>query len=406
MKRGEQALWHLVGKLNHDDSDTVGFPILSASLTEEALAMGLDVPQPPIRYAAPFQKKVKTLLNANVRDWQSTTIVFSLEALRMALRPDEGVLSENGSVCISPSATAGHLLNKRDDRALKYLSESLQANKSGAVPAVYPIDIFEIAWSLVHLKNVGAIEPDHPNVRKALDFIWSKWSPKEGIATGSSFPIADMDDTAACFIVLDWGGYPVSLDVFEHYEKDTHFCCYHHETNPAMSAHVRLLLALRSAPEHPKKAAWIEKTVNALRTMDDNGTFWWDKWHASPYYVNSTAITALHGLDNELARNRVKWIVRTQQDDGGWGYYGTSTAEETAYCLLTLIHHHQFYDDITMHIINEGAKFLMLHAQDSQKQGLWIGKSLYTPTRPVEAAVLSALVSYHRLQYGEQIGAH
>ena len=42
------------------------------------------------------------------------------------------------------------------------------------------------------------------------------------------------------------------------------------------------------------------------------------------------------GYDDNLCQESVKWILKTQKSDGSWGFFGFSTAEETAYCLQAL----------------------------------------------------------------------
>ncbi|MCC7206444.1 MAG: hypothetical protein IT323_04010, partial [Anaerolineae bacterium] len=325
VQRGEDALWRVVGRLGMDDSDTVGFPVLSVALADEALALGLDVPRPPIRFAEPYRRKVKALLANPDRDWRASPLIHSLEALRSAVPATQEPFGGNYSVGVSPSATAGYLLERRHDLALNYLTTTLASEGTGAAPALMPIDVFDIAWSLIHLRHASVVDPDDPDVRRGLDFLWQNWSPECGIGCSSYFTVPDVDDTAAAFIVLRWGGYPVSPDVFAHYEMDDNFSCYHGETNVSLSAHARLLAALRLCEDHPRYPFWIEKTINVLRRFDENGSFWWDKWHASPYYVNSAALNALHGVADDLASTRLKWILRTQNDDGGWGYLGRST---------------------------------------------------------------------------------
>lgn len=395
VKRGENALWKIVGRLGRDDSDTIGFPIIAAALTREAARVGLDVPLPPIRFAGAYRKKVQALLDSPDRDWCASTVSFSLEALRDALHETDMVLEGNGSVSSSPSATAGYLLSVQNGTAaksLEYLRAIQQAD--GSIPAVAPIDLFEIAWTINHLRLAGAIEPDTPGVRPLLDELWRVWSPAEGCGYSSYLSVADSDDTSMCFTVLRWSGYPVTPEIFEHYEGEDHFYCYHGETNPALSAHVRLLAALRSAEDHPWHTMWIDKIVNALHRFDENGSYWWDKWHSSPYYVSGVALHALLDVDDPLAHSRLKWILRTQNDDGGWGYLGESTAEETAYCLEALLHWTTHVETIDKTVLDAAALYLQKQLQDYRETPLWIGKSLYYPAGPVKAAVLGALYSY------------
>lgn len=395
IKRGEDALWKLVGHLGRDDSDTVGFPILATSLAEEAAKLGLDVPQSPVRHAVPYKKKVAALIDAPVRPWRSSTITFSLEALRNTVSHHDDVLESNHSVSISPAATAAYLLAHHHDGAVDYLRSLMNDEGTGGIPAFGRIDIFEMLWSLMKLLLTGLIDPNEPDVRAILDVLASRWSPEYGISYSTHFPVVDIDDTAATFMLLKWGGYDVSADVFRYFEKDDHFCCYQGETNPSPSTHLRLLQALQYAQDHPMHDAWVTKIVSALKRFDENGSFWSDKWHTSPYYVSNLAIHALQGVDDALASSRLKWILKTQNDDGGWGYLGDSTPEETAYALEALLMWNRCVEPIEAAVMDEAAKFIGQHIDDPMYVPLWISKGLYTPHNIVRAAILSVLYQYH-----------
>lgn len=399
VQRGEKALWRLVGQLGRDDSDTVGFPVLAAALADEASALGLDVPRAPVRFAKAYQKKVEGLLHSPNRDWLSTTLTFSFEALRFAMQDGDKLLEANDSVAVSPSATAAYLMLKQDDSALRYLTYTMQEEGSGAVPAVWPIDTFEVAWSLTYLRNAGAVDQHEPRVRALLDFLYSVWSPSTGISPSSKWRVNEIDDTAAAYLMLVWGGYPVSADVFDAYETDEFFWCYPGETNPSLSSHIRLLTALRSSGRDDALTQQrIAKVINVLHKYDQNGSFWWDKWHASPYYVTNFSLTALRGLADDLVHSRLRWILRTQNDDGGWGYLGESSPEETAYCLLALLEWDRSVARIDRSILDAAAMYLQNHLNDPTYAPLWIGKSLYTPYFPVKSAILSALYAYLTLE--------
>ena len=394
VQRGENALWKLVGGLGRDDSDTVGFPVLAASLAAEATALGLDVPRAPIRFAAAYKRKVEMLLQQPRRNWLGNTLSFSFEALRSAAAPDDELLETNDSVSVSLSATAAYLMGKQDDAAMRYVRNVVAEEATGALPAVWPIDIFEVAWSLNYLRAVDAVDPSQPDVRKQLDFLWAVWQPDRGVSSSSHWRVPEIDDTAACYAVLGWGGYPADDSVFQSFETDEFFWCYQGETNPSLSAHVRLISALRSGERTPTNEARIKKAVSVLYKLDENGSFWWDKWHASPYYVSAAALSALHGIADDLARSRFKWILRTQNEDGGWGYLERSTAEETAYCLEALLFWDRNVERVDPARLDMAANYLKRHMYDSSYVPLWIGKSLYTPYFPVKAAILSALFDY------------
>jgi hypothetical protein len=277
---------------------------------------------------------------------------------------------------------------------LDYIKGVMKLDGTGALPASSPIDNFEIAWSLSHLIQTHIIDSKNPEVQRVLDQLWGAWSPDVGVGGSSYFSVPDIDDTAASFYVLDWAGYPVDLSVFEYYELEDHFFCYQNETDPSLSAHVRFLLALRRSADHPNREHWIQKVINALRRLDHNGSFWWDKWHTSAYYVNSLALEALSGIADDLAYSRLKWILRTQNDDGGWGYMGESTPEETAYCLKALMTWDRTRERIQSEKLDAAAQYLLSHRGVSDAVPLWIDKSLYTPYYPVRAAILSTLLSY------------
>src|SRR5260221_5934953 len=59
--QGVEALWHYFSCLDQDDSDTVGFPILSVSFMGEAQQLGLEVPKAAIRYVAGDHEQIISL---------------------------------------------------------------------------------------------------------------------------------------------------------------------------------------------------------------------------------------------------------------------------------------------------------------------------------------------------------
>lgn len=396
VQRGVAALWRLVSKLSRDDSDTVGFPVVAAVLGRDAAALGLDIPRPTIRYGDAYRRKVEKMLGRSQRDWRTSALSFSLEGLWHDIAESDIVLEANGSVASSPAATAAYLFTRNDEAALKYLLSIKEAD--GSMPALAPVDVFDITWSLSQLQDIDLVNPQDPQIRRALDHLWQRWSPETGLYYSSYFRVPDLDITSASFALLRWGGYPVQADVFEYFEMDDHFCTYRDESHPSSAAHLRLLLALQACPEHPKQPAWMEKALGALRRYDANGTFWWDKWHASPYYVTNLAMRAFARVDRELAASRLKWVERTQNDDGGWGYFDQSTVEETAYCLDTLLLWRRLGESVDPGILEAGANFLRSWGNKEAYTPLWISKGLYTPYNIVKSILLSA--RYHLMEMG------
>jgi halimadienyl-diphosphate synthase len=196
-------------------------------------------------------------------------------------------------------------------------------------------------------------------------------------------------------MVLDWAGYPVQPDVFANYEHDTHFRCFQDETDPSLSAHIRLLLALKTRRDSSQYTSWVEKILKFVRDYQLNHA-WTDKWHTSPFYLHSASIPALHAVDDVIASVHLQEVLGSQHSDGGWGYFGSSTLEETAYALQSLLYWHCHVSKIDKQVLTAGVAYLSLNMQKRQPS-LWIGKCLYTPSNVVRAAVLSALHMYATL---------
>ncbi len=394
VQQAENFLWRTYNYLSRDPHDTIGFPVLAVSLLNEATQLGLDVPSDLYCDVATIEKKLNMVGRVSSA-WRYNTMSFSLEAAHPKYPEEPNFLEANGSVGTSPAATAAMLIRRGREYtpSLNYLRNI--ANPDGGIPNVGPIDTFEIAWSLNLLRLAGAITPDDPEVKRATDALWDAWSQEKGIGFSSFYSLSDLDDTATTFAVLRWAGYPASADVFLRFEVDDHFLCFPAEADPSLGAHVRALMAIRMAPEHPKYEAWIEKMLHLIRRYNLYGRFYFDKWHSSPYYMRSTAIYALHNLENPLATECIHWMIRTQLEDGGWGYYGKSTAEETAYCLQALLYwEHYFPGTCSPAHIEAAAVFLSDNLQDERFPSLWIGKCLYTPPKVVQAAIAAALHSY------------
>ncbi len=131
-----------------------------------------------------------------------------------------------------------------------------------------------------------------------------------------------------------------------------------------------------------------------------NGYFWFDKWHASPYYLTAPSIGMLHGIIDDLLPSRIEWIIQTQNPDGGWGYYHKSTIEETAYCIDALLYWHEHIERLDASILNPGINYLLKQMDDPTYEPMWIGKGLYTPYKVVQASVLTALSRIKRYLEG------
>ena len=361
---------------------------------EEAAKIGLDVPE-IASYKNDQSGSKLARLKARPDLWPNHPISHSLECFEPRLPAAAGVIGPGGSIAASPSATAALLLNSDESNsdALAYLQR--WTHRDGGAPDVAPIDLFEITWSLNVLRQANAVCPNHPRIRACLNHVWSNWNPVHGLGFSTVFGAPDLDDTATAFSVLDWGGYPVKTDVFASYEQDACFRCYPDETDPSLSANIRLLLALNTRPDAPHYADWVAKIVTFIQGYQMPHP-WTDKWHTSPFYLSSISIPALAAVDYDLAAAQVHDILRSQKTDGGWGHFGFSTAEETAYALQSLLYWHCNIAKIENMCLRAATQYLSLHRYDRHVP-LWIGKCLYMPPTLVGAAILAALNTYATL---------
>jgi hypothetical protein len=91
-----------------------------------------------------------------------------------------------------------------------------------------------------------------------------------------------------------------------------------------------------------------------------------------------------------MCQTAVDWILKTQNSNGGWGFYRVATAEETAYCLQALSLWRKAGGKVLGGRIEQGMRWLRSHTEPPYPPR-WIGKSLYCPELLVQSVILSAL---------------
>jgi prenyltransferase beta subunit len=134
----------------------------------------------------------------------------------------------------------------------------------------------------------------------------------------------------------------------------------------------------------------VRKVLDFVRSRRNPGGYWLDKWHISPYYTASHIVILARGYDDELCRETVDWMLRSQQAAGAWGFTGVPTAEETAYCLQALCAWRASGGKVPPGRI-EQARFWLAYNSLPPFPPMWIDKSLYCPELLVKSAILSAL---------------
>lgn len=375
---------------------TVGFEMIAPTLVEEAESLGIIKQQGDRilgRHSRARVRKLEMLHGMKIN--RTMTHAFSSEMAGVDgqhILDVENLQEVNGSVGNSPSATAYYALQLRpgDARAIEYIQRSIDIN--GGAPNVAPFDVFEPAWTLWNISLLGLPDEETMNLCKPhLDKLVSHWKPGTGIGHASEYTPKDSDDTALVYELFRRFGYPVDIQAVLSYEEETHFRCFALEANPSISANIHVLGALKAAgfdSEHPA----VVKVLKFLKGNRLDERFWFDKWHASPYYPTAHAIIAAHGLDNDMCLDAMSWIVETQNPDGSWGYYRTPTAEETTYCLQALLYWERNGGKVLHRRIEMGINWLMEN-QSAPYPPLWIGKGLYCPENVIQSAILSVLAA-------------
>ena len=410
IEAAQGAVWRDAAGLPSDPYDPIGFELILPTLLDDARRRGLGVPYQTLARIARMREAKLRRIPPDLIYTRHISTIFSAEFLGDGLDVGRvnGLLDDNGSIASSPSATAYYLLKDPDNLAAREYLAGVLARGGGAAPAVDPIDVFEPALTLYNASQVWPdARPVAPAIEPHVAALAGELQRKNGAGYNSYFAVPDLDGTSMVFRALTWAGLAPDPALLAQFEEDDHFRCFPFERNPSISAHVHLLDALRAAPPFPDRERMIRKVLSFLDRSRTLRTFWFDKWHASPYYTTAHAIAALReeagpstlppsGVAGQaLAADAVYWIVNTQNEDGSWGYYATSTAEETAYCVQALAAHgrNRATAPALRDAVRRGVDYLLASPERLNRSytPLWIAKSLYSPRWVVHSTVLSAL---------------
>ncbi len=396
--RGMQALERITagatqGLMADPNGSTVGFEMIAPTLVVEAESLGILHRQGERILGRLARKRAAKLAAlAGRRVSREVTVAHSAEMAGVdgqSLLDVDNLQEMNGSVGHSPSATAYFALQVRrqDERALSYLQSVVKDD--GGAPNVAPFDVFEPAWvlwnlALPGLPSAAALKLCQPH----LDALQQAWIPGRGVGIAAGYTPKDGDDTGLVYEVLAKYGRSVDLESVLAYEMAGYFRCFDLEADPSISANIHILGALRQAGYTGRHAS-VQKILSFLRQTRTPQGFWFDKWHASPYYATSHAVIACAGCDDELVRPAVDWLLSTQNTEGSWGFY-QPTAEESAYALQALGVWRRNGRQVPQAAFRMGARWLEDH--DGQPYPpLWIGKALYSPELVIESAIACAL---------------
>ncbi|HXF85568.1 MAG TPA: prenyltransferase/squalene oxidase repeat-containing protein [Anaerolineales bacterium] len=396
VEKGKLALEQIVQNATYNlqtdpNGATVGFEMIVPTLTAEAERLGIIKHQGNRilgRLSKLRAKKLALLQDKMISRY--VTMAFSAEMAGndgQHMLDIENLQESNGSVGVSPSATAyfATYIRKGDKPSLQYLRSVI--NPDGGMPNVAPFDVFEIGWTLWNLSLIPDLGHRHA-LKPHLDFLSNAWEPKRGVGFAAGYSVKDSDDTGLVYDTLLRYGIEKDLAAVLAYEEKDHFRCFDLEVNPSISANIHVLGALTQAGLNTKNTS-VQKVIRFLRKARGENAYWMDKWHSSPYYTTSHAIIACAGIANDLVAESVEWILKTQNKDGSWGAY-IPTAEETAYALQALWVWNEKVARVPKTVLKKGAGWLKDHLEPPYPP-LWIGKCLYSPRLVIRSAIISAL---------------
>ncbi len=373
---------------------TVGFEMIVPTLVAHAEKIGIIKQQGDrILGRLKHQRQAKMAKLNGVRISRFITAAHSAEMMgtdQLHLLDKENIQELNGSVGNSPAATAYYLLyvDQNNTKAFEYLKNTCDG---GGAPTITPIEIFERIWVLWNITLAG-LHQDNKVLEQCqthIDYIERNWQKGKGIGFSQTYSIPDGDDTCVGFDLLISFGRKADIDAVLAYEEKEWFRCFPLEVLPSLDVNIHALGALRKAgfdKTHPA----VQKVLRLLHTNRQSGSFWFDKWHLSPYYTTAHAIIHCQEYDLDLCRPAVEWMVKSQKADGSWGFCGFSTAEETAYCLQALSIWKRAGNRVPIGRLQLARDWLLRHL-DPPYPPLWLDKSLYSPEVVVQAAIISAL---------------
>ncbi|MBI5839303.1 MAG: cyclase [Chloroflexi bacterium] len=381
------------GLMADPNGATAGFEMIVPTLLAEAEELGIIKRQgDKILGRLSKQRQAKLAILKNKKIDRSMTAAFSAEMAgtdAQSMLDLNNIQEQDGSISHSPSATAYYLAKVCPDNsaALAYLRKAIAHD--GGTPMALPFEVCERAWVLWNISLVNSLDTEttelcEPHLEKLL----SSWKPLRGVGFTRDHSVMDGDDTSLTFDVLSHFGQKVDFETLLQFEEEDHFRCYPLEISYSISTNVHFLGAFRQAglkPQHPI----VQKAIQYLYKTRTSDAFWFDKWHASPYYTTAHTIIVCSNYYNDLIFNSIDWIINNQNKDGSWGFYTSPTAEETAYALQALSTWKNSGGKVDRKILLKGWNWLKEHSEPPYPY-LWIAKSLNYSEWIIKAEILSA----------------
>lgn len=411
-ERAEAYIRRAIDGWSVNKFESIAFEVITPALLLELEAFGVALDFPAKAPLLKLFAEKLSIAGPELLYSGHSNLLFSLEAFAGSLDYERlrSQQADNGNFGCSPSSTAAALIhgktwNPRAARWLTHLTERRCGGHPGGMPNAFSIDTFEASWVLYNLANGGFdLRRDFPGpaVPSLVDWLRGSLSPQGASFSRFSRVPADADDTGVVLAALNLAGEAMPADALLSFERDADYACFERERGASPSANAHALAALLTLS--PERRAAVSKSVQKLvealydaRHLDGS---WQDKWHSSPYYATACSVLALAADENAATKSRLRptvdWILETQASDGGWGYRGDSTLEETAYAMQVLqaASSKAAFDARLEAARARGARHLWVNLADCHERRhakLWLGKELYAPSRVILSAVLGAL---------------
>lgn len=396
---GERYIWQNVGRLHYDPHKTIGFEMILPTLLAVGREMDLELPYAQLRHYEDERAKKLSLLPMQRLFEVRTSALFSLEAFAGSINLEgaTNLLSEDGSMVTSPSATA-FLLSQDPDwrssfpKSTAYL-ENLLKRQNGSLPPVAPSGMFMSSFMLYYLHYGNMLAGHGDSLKSHHEYLREHWRP-EGVGW-APLAIPESDSTAVVLLALQRGGFEADGTCLLAYERDQHFAVLNYELDPSISANLHILEALETLPERERPRVQ-DKILDYVLRARKYGTFWSDKWHASVYYPTGLALMILPTHVPDEMDSTLSWLLFTQHANGAWGQY-MPTREETALTLLALLNYHRTVRSLPHEPLRRAAEYLVATESplgESHPQ-LWISKALYAPAPVIRSTILAALGLYN-----------
>jgi hypothetical protein len=402
---GLQAISLYACDLKYEQVEPIGFELLLPSLATELELLSLPFPHEAWAQVSESTKvKLGLVGKLDVDPLKPRTWWFSMELLpteRLA-RLDEQVLDRYGAIATSSAATAAflraHRLQGREVRsAAAYLERVFQATGGGG-NVTWPIDVFELAWTLDNLRRSG-IKPTHAGIAPMIWRLATYWElPPLGVTWNQAFRVRDGDHPAVAYRVLRWAGlHPSDQPIMDFWHEESgSYMTYLDERGTSISTTIHGLTAFRENPYNRTHRHIAIQLTDWLRERVKGRAGFHDKWHLSPLYPASRLLPTLIGWDDDLARFTMEFILSQQREDGGWGLTVNSNQEETALAVLALAEAYGGGLLKDLMPLRRAQSFLNRHVNEMPQERLWIGKSLYLPIGVVKGVICAAQLALSR----------